>query len=122
VVDGDLDVAGAAGEPQVAVEALDGFDAEPQLLPRFVADVRTSPLLVNSRMPRPQELRHSNAMPSASSPNGSSRDRLKDWMGVRQSTAMVVGRRTCRRGHRETNWPMASRSSRVSSRKCLADW
>ena len=38
VADGDLDVAGAAGQPHVAVEAFDGFDAEPQLLPGFVAD------------------------------------------------------------------------------------
>ena len=38
MADGDLDVAAAAGQPQVAVEAFDGFDAEPQLLPGFVAD------------------------------------------------------------------------------------
>ena len=38
VGDGDLDVAVAAGQPQVGVEALDRLDAEAHLLPRLVAD------------------------------------------------------------------------------------
>ncbi len=38
VGDGHLDVPVAAGEPQVGVEALDRFGAEPELFPGFVAD------------------------------------------------------------------------------------
>ena len=104
------------------VEALDGLDAEPQLLPGLVADH-------DPQVARVGELAHpaapgveaSSAMPTASSPSGSSRDRLRDWMGARQSTSMVVWSSNRPARAPETSWPRASRSSRVSSRKCRAD-
>ena len=45
-----LDVAVAAGEPQVGVEAFDRLDAEAQLFPRFVAD-HDAPVAADRRAP-----------------------------------------------------------------------
>ena len=47
--------------------------------------MRRSPGSAISRMPCPQEFRHSSATPTASSPCFSSRDSDSDWIGARQS-------------------------------------
>ncbi len=39
----------------------------------------------------PQELRHINAIPTASSPNGINLESDRDWIGAVQSMATVVG-------------------------------
>ena len=59
-------------------------------------------------------------MPTASSPSGSSRDRDRDWIGARQSTVMVVWSSNRPARCPLTSAPSASRSGRVSSRKCCS--
>ena len=83
--------------------------------------MRRSPGSAISRRPRPHELRHSSAMPTASSPRGSSRDSDRDWMGARQSMLMVVWASKSPARAPVTSCPSALRSSLVESRKTRSD-
>ena len=124
VGDGELDVAVAAGQPQVGVEALDGVGAEAELLPGFVAD--HDPQVAGGG-----ELAHA-ASPAVEAgqrdADGLVAQRLRagtgdsDWIGAVQSTSMVVWSSNSPASAPETSWPRASRSSRVSSRNCAFGW
>ena len=70
--DRDLDVA-AAGESQVGVEAFDRLDAEPKLFPGFVADHDAPVAGIGEPARRVPSCSGRAAMPTASSPSGSSR-------------------------------------------------
>ena len=91
VPDRDLDVAVVAGESQVGIELLTASTPR-----RNCSRIRRGPRCAGRRdrrvpaCPRPQVLRQSRAMPTASSPSGSSRDRLMVWIGACQSTSMVL--------------------------------
>ena len=54
---------------------------EPRSAGRLVGDLS---------QPRPHEFRHNSTMPIASSPSSSRRDRLRDWIGARESISMLV--------------------------------
>ena len=112
-----------AGQAQVLVEGLHGLDAQAHLLPDLVAHVdpqvagggvfaHPAPPARTGRSRRCRRLRRRAASAGTGTATGWGRPSRRRWW---------CGRRTGQPGRRRRAGPRASRSSRVSSRKCRVD-